>query len=117
MSTDRRPHRLLLLVGSALLLASCGGSSTHASAPAPKPVTVVIRDFKYHPATLTVRAGARVTWRNEDSSPHTATTKGLSTHTLGKGESRTLTLRRPGRYAYVCVFHAFMHGTVVVRPR
>ena len=111
------------LIGSAVLIAGCGRSSTRASEPAPKPervvksVTVVIRGFKYHPATLTVRAGTRVTWRNDDSSPHTATAKGLNTRTVSQGQSSTLTLRRPGRDAYVCVFHPFMHGTVVVTAR
>ena len=109
-----RSRATVALIGSALLLAGCGGSATRASVPVAKSVIVVIRDFKYHPAMLTVRAGTRVTWRNDDTSPHTATAKGLSTRTLSQGQSRTLTLRRPGRYAYVCVFHPFMHGTVVV---
>jgi plastocyanin len=80
-------------------------------------VTVVISDFRYHPATLTVRAGTRVTWSNDDRSPHTATGKGVHTRTISPGGSRTLTLTRPGRHPYVCVFHPFMHGTLVVTAR
>jgi plastocyanin len=118
-----RSRPVVALIGYALLLAGCGGSSTHASQPAPKPVpvarsvTVVMRDFKYHPARLTVKAGTGVRWRNADSSPHTATAKGLNTRTVSEGRSATLTLTRPGRYAYACVFHPFMHGTVVVTSR
>ena len=119
MSRSRPPVALI-----ALPLTGCGGSPSSSSEPAPKPgttaakpVTVVIRDFKYHPATLTVRAGARVRWLNDDSSPHTATAQGIHTRTVNPGRSRTLTLTHPGHYAYVCVFHPFMHGTVVVTAR
>src|SRR5689334_4252666 len=117
------------LAAAAILLAGCGGGSTttappatvaSAPKPAPKPsVTVVIRNFKYRPATLRVKAGSRVTWRNDDSSPHTATARGggFTTRELTQGQSRTLTLRRPGHFSYVCIFHAFMRGTLIVTPR
>ena len=80
---------------------------------------MVIRNFTYRPATLTVKAGTRVTWRNEDGSPHTATARGggFSTGALTRGQSRTLTLRHAGRFSYVCVFHPFMHGSLVVVAR
>jgi len=104
-----------------VLLAGCGGSAKSEPAktardPAPPHVTVLIRSFKYRPATLNVKAGTRVTWRNEDSSPHTATSHAdrFTTRVLEQGQSRTLTLTRPGRFTYVCVIHPFMHGRVVV---
>lgn len=109
-----------LAIGT-VLLAGCGGSTTKAAQharPAPG-ATVVIRNFTYRPANLTVRAGTDVTWRNEDSSPHTATARGgaFSTRALERGQSRTLTLTHAGRFTYVCVFHPFMHATVVVLAR
>jgi plastocyanin len=125
--------RLLTIPLAAVLLAGCGGSgttgppsgasppTTTAAAPAPAvpvgsgPRTVTIADYRYGPATLTVRAGTRVTWRNRDASPHTASAAGLDTGTLTQGGSRTLALRTPGTYRYVCQFHPYMHGTVVVR--
>jgi len=96
----------LLLV---LFLAACGGSG------AAKPVTVDIASFKYKPATVTVKAGAKVTWVNRDTAGHTASFKsGLDTDRLEKGDRKGLTFERPGRYRYVCAFHAFMSGEVVV---
>ena len=96
----------LLLV---LFLAACGGSG------AAKPATVDIASFKYKPATVTVNAGAKVTWVNRDTAGHTATFKsGLDTDRLEKGDRKALTFERPGRYRYVCAFHAFMSGEVVV---
>ena len=108
----------MVLATACLTLAGCGGSVKKAAVAAPH-VTVIIQSFAYRPATLRVRAGTRVTWRNEDTSPHTATARGgaFSTRALEKNQSRTLTLSRPGRFTIVCVFHAFMHGTVIVAAR
>jgi plastocyanin len=98
--------RLLpLLLALALALAACGES---------KPSTVDIKAFKYGPATVTVKAGAKVTWVNRDTAGHTATFKDLDTDRLEKGDRKALTFERPGRYPYVCAFHAFMTGEVVV---
>ena len=79
-------------------------------------VKIVIRDFKYVPETVTVRAGSRVTWVNDDMAPHTATaTDRFDTGTLQKGDSKALTLSKGGSYSYICEFHPFMKATVVVK--
>jgi amicyanin len=107
----RLPLTLLLV----LSLAGCGGAAKVAK---PSTATVAIASFKYKPPTVHVRAGGRVTWVNHDSAGHTATfTTGpskLDTDRLNKGDRATLTFPKAGRYAYVCAFHAFMKGTVVV---
>ena len=51
-----------------LALAGCGGSP-----PQARPVTVDIASFKYKPETVTVKAGGKVTWVNQDKAGHTAT--------------------------------------------
>lgn len=126
---DRRVLLPLLLtavaiaVGSVLIVAfageAAGGQSATASAPAPgggHTVKIEITDFKYKPVTLTVKAGSKVTWLNNDSAPHTATAAGdFDTGTLKKGDAKTLKLSKPGTYAYICQFHPFMKATVVVR--
>jgi len=105
----------LLLV---LTLAACGGSGDSAASGDAKPATVDIKSFKYKPAEVTVKAGAKVTWVNRDTAGHTATfAKGptkLDTDRLEKGDRKALTFEQPGRYPYVCAFHAFMTGEVVV---
>lgn len=55
--------------------------------------------------------------RRGDQTAHTATStaKAFDTGTVGPGASRTVTVRKPGTYAYFCQFHAFMHGTIVVK--
>ena len=70
------------------------------------------------PATAHVRAGGRVTFVNSDSAGHTATfTAGpskLDTDRLEDGDRAGLKFPKAGTYAYVCAFHAFMKGEVVV---
>lgn len=106
----------------ALVLAGCGGSEKPAAASAApaaaKTATVAIASFKYEPATVHVRTGGRVTFVNGDAAGHTATFTGgpskLDTDRLEKGGRATLTFPTAGRYAYVCAFHAFMKGAVIV---
>jgi plastocyanin len=79
---------------------------------------VRIEGFAYTPAAVRVRPGTKLTFTNEDSAPHTATSTQsgvFSTDTLRKGRSRSVTLDRPGSYEYFCQFHPFMKGRVEVR--
>ena len=113
---------LALALALPLLLAACGGPDTPASAPAsPRPVkaaTVAIKSFEYEPAAVHVAVGGRVAFVNGDTAGHTATfAKGpsrLDTGRLSRGDRAVLTFPAAGRYAYVCAFHAFMKGEVVV---
>lgn len=118
-----------IAIGSVLIIAfaadsSAGGSSASmgmapakgAPGGAVGAVKIDIRDFKYVPETVTVRAGSRVAWINDDMAPHTATATGVfDTGTLQRGDSKALTLSKPGSYSYVCEFHPFMKATVVVK--
>jgi plastocyanin len=107
---------LVLAAAATAFVAGCGSSSAPLAGGG-KPATVEIREFVFRPARLEVDTGARVTWTNRDSSPHTATGMGLDTGTLRRGQSKTVVLSRPGTYAYYCQLHPFMKATVVVRGR
>ena len=80
-------------------------------------VTVDIRDFVYFPADLTINAGARVTWVNYDSAPHTATgtTDSWDTGRLDRDERAAVVFDRAGSFPYFCVYHPNMKGVVTVR--
>jgi len=112
-----------IAVGAVLIIvltddASSGGSGSSgspASASAGGATEVDITDFKYDPETITVKAGSSVTFVNNDSAPHTATADdAFDTGNLGKGDSKAVKVDKAGSFAYVCEFHAFMKGTVVV---
>lgn len=82
-------------------------------------VQIVIHDFTFVPGNLSVRAGARVTWTNEDDAPHNATDRagGWETATLAKGESATLAFDTPGTYEYFCTIHPSMRAALTVGER
>lgn len=106
-------------VGIVLLSDDASGgapaSSAQTQSAATGAVTVDIADFKFKPVDVTVKEGAKVTWANSDSAAHTATQAGgFDTGTIVKGASKTETFAKPGTYAYICAFHPFMKGTVVV---
>jgi plastocyanin len=107
----------LALLLAALAVTGCGGSTEEETAVAGKPRTVNISDYLYSPAALTVQAGTRIVFRNEDTTAHTATSKqsgAFESEPIAPGKSATLTFDQPGTYAYYCVFHPFMKGKVRV---
>jgi plastocyanin len=104
----------------ALGLGACGGGGNTATAgakPSSAPGTVTISNFAFQPATVTVKRGTRVTVTNRDSAAHTATADdghSFDTGNLDTGASKTITLTRPGSYAYRCTIHPYMHGKLIV---
>ena len=77
---------------------------------------VRIDNFSFTPKSLTVKAGATVTWTNSDDIPHTATSteKKFSSPVLDTDQSFSFTFRDAGSYPYFCKIHPTMTGTVVV---
>jgi len=82
------------------------------------PVAVGIDNFTFNPQTLTVKAGATVTWTNKDDIPHTvaAVNKEFRSKALDTDDAYTFTFTftTPGTYAYFCSLHPHMTGTIVV---
>lgn len=79
--------------------------------------TVEIRDLKFVPESLDVRAGDTITWINRDIAPHTATAtdKSWDTGTLKRGERASVTVVGPGMTGwYFCRFHPAMKATLRV---
>lgn len=79
--------------------------------------TVDIVDFEYAPVDATVAAGSEVTFTNADGTPHTATASDGSFNTDsidGDAEGTVTAPDEPGEYAYICSFHPFMKGTLIV---
>ena len=79
--------------------------------------TVVIKNFAFQPARLTVAPGTRLTITNRDSTAHTFSAKNgaFDTGPIDGGKSTTVTVKQAGTYSYVCRIHGTMKGTVVVR--
>jgi plastocyanin len=78
-------------------------------------------DDAYEPNPAQVEAGGTVTWINNDSTPHTATSgQGaepdgtFDSGILQQGESFSSTFETAGEYPYFCTLHPNMVGTVSV---
>lgn len=106
------------LQGTLLALALTAGA--HAAVPPPLPAvaTVHIKDFKYNPPALTIHAGDRVTFVNDDDEAHTvtATDKSFDSEGLDTAGTWQHVFVKPGTYRYFCELHPYMKATIVVLP-
>jgi len=96
-------------------------AGTQESQPAPsgeasKSEKVQIVEFTYEPDPVVVQVGGKVTWRNEDTAPHTATADdgSFDTGTIERGKLKSETFKEAGTFTYFCKVHPTMHGTVEV---
>lgn len=80
---------------------------------------VLIRNFTFQPAQLTVSAGTSVTWVNceSDGTAHTSTSDGAGWDSglLSPLTGFARTFSQTGSFAYHCEPHPGMRGTIVVQ--
>jgi plastocyanin len=93
---------------------ACGGGDDKEADG--KAGAVQIVDFQFQPPTLTVKAGATVTWTNEDTAVHsikdTSPQATPVSPDLGKAATFSITYGEPGTYSYICGIHQYMTGSV-----
>jgi amicyanin len=79
-------------------------------------VAVVIDNFVFEPARVTVKVGTIVTWINHDDIPHTVAAKdrAFKSKVMDTDQSYSFTFSTPGEYSYFCSLHPHMVGTIVV---
>lgn len=80
------------------------------------PGTIRIVQFAFVAASLDVPAGTRITWTNDDPTPHTVTADGgtFDSKQLDPGATFAVLFDKPGTFTYHCDIHPTMVGTVVV---
>jgi len=131
----RRMILLAGLVGGAVLLAACAGSSpdstpattvggpdttpdsTVTTAVSNEVLDVSIENFLFDPADLTVAVGETIRWTNNESGiPHDTTADdGLwESPLLQPGDDFEFTFAEPGTYTYFCAIHPNMKATITV---
>ncbi|MBI2868570.1 MAG: cupredoxin family copper-binding protein [Chloroflexi bacterium] len=120
-ATIRPLIALSLVLGLLPLFAACsGGSSPAPTLSSPPPASensVVMSNFAFVPATITIKAGDTVTWTNNDGTVHTVTsdTPGLfNSGSLAQNATYRRTFASAGTFTYHCTPHPFMQGSVVV---
>ena len=123
MSTLRDLKKVLtgcFVLLTLVVLVSCQGYGTPAPSRAPAPAAsgnaVSISDFAFSPASITVPAGTKITWTNNDSVAHTVSSRdGLfDSGSLSSEATFSYTFAQKGTYEYFCKFHSSMNGKVVV---
>lgn len=93
---------------------------TPAPAPTPVPVpttaSVSIAGFAFGPNQVTVKAGTKVTWTNNDGASHTVTSNNgaFESGLLSNGGTFSFTFNTPGSFSYHCSPHPFMQATITV---
>jgi plastocyanin len=94
-----------------------GQAEKEGAADGAKKNQIVIKDFHFTPATLTVKSGEKITWINRDEEPHTVVSvekQFKKSAPLDTDEVFTITAGAPGKYTYFCSVHPKMTGTIVV---
>ena len=91
---------------------------TAEATPPPNTAPVTIRNFAFDPPQMRIAVGRSVTWTNEDPVPHTATStatpRAFDSGNLDQGQSFSFAFDKPGTYPYLCIYHPYMKGTVIV---
>lgn len=132
------PILIVLAIGAAIGLAGTGlyqltsgtnllwGSTTSSGTPALATVLMpsgvgTTQSLNFQPSTVTISRGGSVTWTNGDPTNHTVTSTSVPSGaaTFDSGAMRQNATFRilfnvDGTYSYICSYHAWMHGTVVV---
>jgi plastocyanin len=107
-----------LRLGTLALVGGAGlALSSVAEARKQRTQTVVIKNFSFKPAKITIKRGTKVVWINKDSVKHTATANNGSFDSglLRKGQRYSHTFKRAGKKGYFCVPHPHMKGSITVK--
>jgi plastocyanin len=118
------------LAALAVVAAGCGSgagavtgptSGSTSTSPAVTTTHVVMKVLEFNPTTVDARVGQKLTWTNEDRSPHNVTYVSgprfrSSPRMLNPGAKFTIKLTQPGTIHYLCTLHPWMKATIVVSP-
>ena len=101
---------------AAVALVSAGGFLRTVNAA---DANISIDNFTFKPAEITVPAGTRVTWTNNDDIPHVVVDakdpQAMKSAPLDTGDKFAFVYAKPGTYVYFCALHPHMQGTVIVK--
>lgn len=100
-----------LVLGPVILPTSIALAKEHSEATTH---IVEIRQFKFYPATLRVKRGDTIVWKNIDAAPHTATSGQWDSGRLNRNQSWSFKVTSKGSIEYICAFHPMMKGKIIV---
>ena len=98
---------------AAALLAMCGTSANGADKGAT--YTVQITQMRYGSLPDNLKVGDTIIWVNKDTVQHTVTSKDHSFDIrIATGKQASQKLDKAGTFAFYCVYHPTMRGTLKV---
>ena len=102
-------------IGLPLMAAAMAAIWAVSEAAAPN--SIEVKGFMFMPTTLTVNAGAEVSWVNKDDEPHTVVSDAglFRSGALDTDESFSFKFDKPGTYHFTCSIHPRMVGTIIVK--
>ena len=108
---------VLVVGGQSVTRAALAAMPVHPVA-AGATVHVVIQNFAFSPATITVAPGTTVVWTQKDTVGHTVTSNSGAwpqSALLNQNDTFKVTLTKAGTYTYHCSPHPYMMGTIIVQ--
>ena len=111
----------LLAIAALLLLGGCGDGDDDSPGATNEPrntgngagATVELKDLKFKPDEVSIKAGSAVTWVWEENLAHNVTGSGFKSGNQNKGEFNH-TFEEAGTFKYTCTLHPGMDGVVKV---
>ena len=137
-TVHKKYRRLLLLSLLLFVLSACGSAGTGTALQQASPtstqqthpivsqtpttivhVSIILKDTMYAfvPATVKVKVGTQVVWKNTSNAPHTVSSDDGVFNTpnnLEQNQSYAFLFTKAGTYPYYCNFHLYMKGTIIV---
>ena len=106
---------VLSILFGAIVFISCS-KSYNSPSMAPAAASVSIKNMAFNPASLSVTAGATVTWMNSDTTIHTVTADdgSFNSGNIAIGATYSRVFSTAGTFSYHCTIHPEMTGKVVV---
>ncbi len=108
---------LSAVLATAGIMAGISSAGAFAGARAAVGHTVILKDNRFRPATLSIRRGESVRWAWEDAATeHNVTFRAFHSRTMARG-SYTVRFTQAGTFDYNCTLHVSegMKGRIVVR--
>jgi plastocyanin len=120
----RRFRTFFLVALLALAVGACGGgdnkddgsaaNTTEATSSAAPAATVSLKDLKFNPDQVSVKAGDTVEWKWDENVLHNISGDGWKSDNKSDG-TFVHTFAKAGTFDYQCTLHAGMKGTVEVQ--
>jgi plastocyanin len=113
MTDDRIAMSRRAFAGMAVALAVCGTRLSAGDEPTVH--TVTMAQMRYGPIPGDLKVGDRIVWVNKDTVAHTVTARDRSFDVrIDPGQRATQTLTKAGTFAFYCILHPTMRGTLKV---